>query len=208
MDLHIWLAFCIAAIIILVIPGPTILLVVSQAITHGRKSVIPLVAGVTAGDFTAMTFSLLGLGAILATSSVLFSILKWIGALYLIYLGIRQWRSPAPEKATSHDPSSDSGFKLFKRSYIVTSLNPKGIAFFIAFMPQFIVPGDSTVFQMIILGSTFLVLATINAALYALFAGYLRHTLVKQGSRKWFNRCGGSALIGAGCLTAAMQRSS
>ncbi len=142
MDLHIWLAFCIAAIIILVIPGPTILLVVSQAITHGRKSVLPLVAGVTAGDFTAMTFSLLGLGAILATSSVLFSILKWIGALYLIYLGIRQWRSHAPEKATSDDPSSDSGFKLFKRSYIVTSLNPKGIAFFIAFMPQFIVPGD------------------------------------------------------------------
>ena len=93
MSLEIYIAFVIAAEIILVIPGPTIILVVSQAIAHGRKSVIPLVTGVLAGDFTAMTLSLLGLGAVLSASAALFVLLKWIGALYLIYLGVKLWRT-------------------------------------------------------------------------------------------------------------------
>ena len=77
-----WIAFVIAAMIVLVIPGPTILLVISQSISHGRRAVVPLVTGVTLGDFTAMTLSLLGLGAILAASATLFSVLKFIGAVY------------------------------------------------------------------------------------------------------------------------------
>jgi len=208
MSLEVWLAYSFSALVILIIPGPTIILVVSQAITHGRKSVVPLAAGVTAGDFTAMTFSLLGLGAVLSTSAVLFIILKWIGALYLIYLGIKVWRSTDQAGTIPLNRSNDSNFSIFKSSYIVTALNPKGIAFFVAFLPQFIDPGKSTAAQLFILGSTFLVLAAINAALYAFFAGHLRDTLKKQSVCRWFNRCGGSALIGAGLFTAAMQRSS
>ncbi len=93
MSLEMWIAFVIAAMIVLVIPGPTILLVISQSISHGRRAVVPLVTGVTLGDFTAMTLSLLGLGAILAASATLFSVLKFIGAVYLICLGIKLWRS-------------------------------------------------------------------------------------------------------------------
>ena len=207
MSLEIWIAFVIAAEIILVLPGPTIILVVSQAIAHGRTSVIPLVAGVLAGDFTAMTLSLLGLGAVLSASATLFVILKWIGALYLIYLGIKLWRTDPINGVAPESACVASSKSLFKGAYIVTALNPKSIAFFVAFLPQFINHQDSTFPQFLIMGATFLTMATANAALYAIFAGHLRDTLKKARVRKVFDRCGGSALIGAGLLTAAMERS-
>ncbi|MEE4355101.1 MAG: LysE family translocator [Desulfococcaceae bacterium] len=202
MNPEIWAAFALAAAVILVIPGPTIILVVSQAVSHGRKSVIPLVLGVVSGDFTAMTFSLMGLGALLSVSVTLFTILKWIGALYLFYIGIRMWRKPAEDVGEETAVPKISSWHLFRSSYIVTALNPKGIAFFLAFLPQFVNPHESASAQLLIMGMTFLVLAGINAALYAVFAGHLRDSMRKGPVRKWFNRCGGSALIGAGVLTA------
>ena len=208
MSLELWIAFSIAAMIVLVIPGPTILLVISQAISHGRRAVIPLVVGVTLGDFTAMTCSLLGLGAILAASAALFSVLKLVGAVYLIYLGIKLWRLNPEIHETGFAAARTSNRSLFKSTFVVTALNPKSIAFFVVFLPQFINPQRQAASQLIILGATFLLLATINAALYAVFAGHLRDTMKNARVRRWFNRCGGSALIGAGMFTAAMQRSS
>lgn len=207
MSLELWIAFVIAASIILVVPGPTVILVISRAIAHGRRAVIPLVIGVTLGDFTAMTLSLLGLGAILASSAALFSVLKWIGAVYLIYLGIKLWRSNSGKHEISFAAANQNS-SLFKSAFIVTALNPKSIAFFVAFLPQFINPQGKTVPQLLLLGATFLLLATINATLYAVFAGRLRDTMQNSRARRWFNRCGGTALIGAGILTATMQRSS
>jgi threonine/homoserine/homoserine lactone efflux protein len=86
-------------------------------------------------------------------------------------------------------------------------LNPKSIAFFVAFLPQFISPRSDTFPQLLVLGSTFLFLAALNATLYALFAGRIRDTLQNAGVQRWFHRCGGSALIGAGIVTATLQRS-
>ena len=204
MSLDIWIPYMIAAALILVIPGPTLILVMSQAVTHGRKSVVPLVAGVILGDLTAMTLSLLGLGAVMATSAALFTAFKWIGAVYLLYLGISLWRTdPA---ATHGAQEHSSAHALFKSSFVVTALNPKGIAFFVAFLPQFINPESPALAQILILGGTFLALAFIIVALYALFAGHLRETIQQTHVRRWFNRCGGTALIGAGVVTAGMQR--
>ena len=93
MGLEIYITYVFFFSLILIVPGPTIILVVSQAGTHGRKSVVPLAAGVVFGDFTAMTLSLLGLGAIMSASATLFTLFKWIGALYLFYLGINLWRA-------------------------------------------------------------------------------------------------------------------
>ncbi len=107
MSMEILIAYILATMLILIIPGPTIILVISQAVAHGRKSVAPLVAGVILGDFTAMTLSLLGLGAIMAASAVLFTLFKWIGAIYLLYLGIKLWKT---------NPESSS--VLFKRALI------------------------------------------------------------------------------------------
>lgn len=206
MSFETWIGFSLAAWIILVIPGPTIILVISQAVTHGRRSVIPLAFGVLGGDFTAMACSLLGLGAILSASAVLFILLKWIGALYLIYLGVKLWRSKSVDTSVVFEKKDDSGRSLFKSAFIVTALNPKSIAFFVAFLPQFISPHQAPAPQLLIIGSTFLFLATINAALYALFAGQLSDVLKKDTVRRWLNRCGGSALIGAGVFTATLQR--
>lgn len=207
MSLEMWLAFVIAAMIVLMVPGPTIILVISQAIAHGRRAVIPLVAGVILGDFTAMTLSLLGLGAILAASAALFSFLKWIGAFYLIYLGIKLWRSDSGNDAISIAVRNQNR-SLFRSAFIVTSLNPKGIAFFVAFLPQFVNPQGQTVPQLLLLGATFLSLAAVNATLYAVFAGHLRDTMQNSKVRQWFNRSGGTVLIGAGIFTATLQRSS
>lgn len=207
-SIEIWVAFVLAAMVLLIIPGPTIILVISQAIAHGRKAVSPLVVGVTLGDFTAMTLSLLGLGAILSSSAALFSVLKWIGAVYLIYLGIKLWRSNPEKHEIRLSATRTSEQSLFKSAYIVTALNPKSIAFFIAFLPQFISAQSETFPQFLVLGATFLFLAALNATLYALFAGQLRDTKQNAKVRRWFNRCGGSALIGAGIVTATLQRSS
>ncbi len=205
--MEIWIPFALATTLILIIPGPTIILVISQAVTHGRKSVVPLVAGVILGDFTAMTLSLLGLGALLSASAALFSAFKWIGAIYLIYLGIKLWKLNPENDATQYIAENTSARALFKSSFIVTALNPKSIAFFVAFLPQFIDPLKPAVSQLTLFGGTFLAMATLNAALYAIFAGQLSEHIKKRKIRKVFNRCGGSALIGAGIFTASLQRS-
>ncbi len=208
MNLEIWAAFVLAATVVLVMPGPTILLVISQAISHGRKAVIPLVAGVTLGDFTAMTLSLLGLGAVLAASSALFSALKWIGTVYLIYLGIKLWRSNPEKHDIPFSVAKTSSRSLFKSAFFVTALNPKSIAFFVAFLPQFISSQSETLPQCVLLGATFLFLAALNSALYAVFAGQLRDKLQNSKVRRWLNRGSGTALICAGFITATLKRSS
>jgi threonine/homoserine/homoserine lactone efflux protein len=160
------------------------------------------------GDLTAMACSLLGLGVLMNTSATLFLAFKWIGAAYLLYLGINLWRV-APDLATSHRQQPNfSRRTLLRSSFVVTALNPKSIAFFVAFLPQFITTGKPVSGQLLLLGGTFLVLALVNAALYALFASRLREAVGKKRVRTWFNRCGGTALIGAGIVTAAMQRTS
>ena len=138
MSIEIWLTFVAVVFVFAIIPGPTVILVVGQAISHGKKSVSPLVAGVLIGDFVAMTLSLLGLGAILATSATLFFILKWFGVLYLIYLGIKAWNEDVVINEDLLQSTHLSKIKMFKSSFLVTALNPKGIVFFVVFFPQFI----------------------------------------------------------------------
>src|SRR5471030_1539215 len=93
MTLSLWAAFVAASSILLVIPGPTVMLVVSYALGQGWRTALPMAIGVALGDFTAMTLSMLGLGALLAASATLFTMLKWIGAAYLVWLGLKLWRA-------------------------------------------------------------------------------------------------------------------
>ena len=206
MSLHTYLAFVAAAAVVLVIPGPTIMLVTSQAMTCGRRAVLPLAVGVMLGDLTAMTTSLLGLGAVLAASAALFQLFKWIGAIYLVYLGLRLWRTPV-DPCGLPAAALPGGRSLLSGAFVVTALNPKGIAFFIAFLPQFVEAGRPLPAQLCLLGATFVVMAFVNAVVYGLFAGHLRDTLKSVGARRWFNRCGAAALVGAGLLTATVRRS-
>lgn len=202
-----WIAFAAASAIMLAIPGPTILLVISYALGHGRKAGTATVAGVALGDFTAMTASMLGLGALLATSAALFTILKWMGAGYMIYLGIKLWRAPvATADGASEVTGSDSHLRIFLHTYAVTALNPKSIVFFVAFLPQFLDLSHPLPQQMVVMEITFLILATLNAALYGLLASAARNTIRKPAVQRAVNRTGGSLLIGAGVLTAGWRR--
>ena len=206
MSLELWLAFVLASTVVLMIPGPTIILVVSYALSEGRGSAWRTVPGVALGDALAITASLLGLGALLATSATLFTIVKIIGAVYLIWLGIRLWRAPADLRTDTPDNRGRRGRGLLVHAFVVTALNPKSIAFFVAFVPQFMVAEAALAPQAAILGTTFVVLATVNAALYAILAGSARSLVRRPVVLKAINRVGGSFLIGAGLMTAAMRR--
>jgi threonine/homoserine/homoserine lactone efflux protein len=205
MTIEHWLAFVAASTILLAIPGPTILLVISYALAHGRRAAAPIVAGVALGDFTAMTASMLGLGALLAASAELFTILKWVGAAYLVYLGIQLWRAPVGDAAAMAAPMQKPG-RMFAHAWLVTALNPKSIVFFVAFLPQFLVLSEPMLPQMAIFEATFLVLATLNATLYALVASAARTTIRRPNVQRAVNRAGGSLLIGAGVLAVAWRR--
>jgi len=208
MSIEHWLAFVAASAILLAIPGPTILLVISYALGHGRKVASATVAGVALGDFTAMTASMLGLGALLATSAAIFTVLKWVGAAYLLWLGIKLWRTPIARESADGTMAvpAERPMRIFLHTYFVTALNPKSIVFFVAFLPQFLDLSRPLFNQMLIFETTFLVLATLNATTYALMASAARQTIRKPKVQAIVNRTGGSLLIGAGLLTAGLRR--
>jgi threonine/homoserine/homoserine lactone efflux protein len=203
MSLETWrTAFLLASAVLLAIPGPTVLLVVGQALGAGRRNALPQVAGVALGDLTAMTLSLAGLGAVMAASATAFAVLKWAGAAYLVWLGLRLWRAPVPAGA----PAPLAARRALRDAYVVTALNPKGIAFFVAFVPQFVAADAAFLPQAAVLVATFVLLAAANAALYAALAGRLSGAVTRPSVRRGLNRLGGAMLMGAGAATAAAMR--
>lgn len=208
MSLQLWLAFVAASVVLLIIPGPTILTVISYSVAQGRRAQMPLVAAVALGDSTALLLSLLGLGSLLAASAFWFNVVKWAGGLYLIYLGFKLLRAglAGAAPAAPGQALETSTWRLFANTYAVTALNPKGIVFFIAFLPQFLAPGAPLAPQLWLLSVTFVVLATLNAGLYALFAGAARRLLASPRAQARFNLAGGALLGGAGVWALLARR--
>lgn len=207
MSFEIWIAFCLASFVLLAIPGPTIMLVVAYALGQGKRAAVPTVAGVALGDFVAMTASLAGLGVLLATSALWFTVLKWLGAGYLIYLGVRLWLADANAQVDAAASQHKSDRAMFGHAFVVTALNPKSIVFFVAFLPQFITPGEPLLMQLAIMEASFLVLAVFNSAAYALIAGRARAAIQRPQTLTWVNRIGGGVLVGAGVAALAVKRS-
>lgn len=208
MPFEIWLAFVVACTVILIIPGPTIMLVVSYALSKGRQTAWATVPGVALGDLTAMTVSLAGAGALLATSADAFTVLKLCGAGYLIYLGVKMWREKPDILQDNPDAKRNRPSRMFLQAYVVTALNPKGIVFFIAFVPQFITAGSPVLPQFIVMTATFVTLAAVNVAIWAIMAGALRERFRKPEAMRRLTRVGGGVMIGAGLLTALTRRAS
>lgn len=206
MTFETWAAFAAASSVLLVIPGPTVLLVVSYALGQGWRTALPMAVGVALGDFTAMTLSMLGLGALLATSATLFTILKWAGAAYLIYLGIKLWRAGGTLDASPRTDAA-SAAKMLGHAWLVTALNPKSITFFVAFLPAFLDPGADFLTQMLVFETTFLVLAFANAFGYALVASRARRLASNPRAIGVVNKVGGGLLVGAGVATVSFAGS-
>jgi threonine/homoserine/homoserine lactone efflux protein len=204
MSFETWIAFAVASAVLIVIPGPTILLVVSYALGQGWRTALPMAVGVALGDFTAMTLSMLGVGALLAASATVFTILKWIGAGYLVWLGFKLWRAGG---ALNAQPRTDaaSAARMLGHAWIVTALNPKSITFFVAFLPQFLDPAASFWTQMAVFEATFLTLAFANALGYAFVASRARSLVQRPSAMRVVNRVGGSLLIGAGVAAVSFR---
>jgi len=207
MTFELWVSFALASTVILAIPGPTVILIISYALGQGRQTGLATVPGVVLGDFTAMTISLLGAGAVLAASAALFTVLKLCGAAYLIWLGIKLWRAPVPAALGGTVSKMPGGhWSMFANAYIVTALNPKGIVFFVAFVPQFVDPGAPAFAQFAVFEATFLALAGINAALWAVAAGRMSGAFASLALRRSINRVGGALLCAAGAVTAMARQ--
>ena len=202
MSLETWLAYTLVTTTFLLIPGPTLLLVISYSLFRGRSTILALVFGVGLGDLTAIGFSLLGVGMLLQTVSTAFYLLKWLGAAYLIWLGIKMWRSASQPVEISEKAKNRAWWEIFRNAYVTTALNPKSIVFFLAFMPQFMEPDLPFISQALVLGGTFFVLAIMSVVSYALLASYAGQQLNLTSLRRWSQRLGGGLLIGAGGMTA------
>lgn len=205
MSPELWLTFVAASTALLLIPGPTVLLVLSYALSRGRSVAVACALGVATGDFIAMTASLLGLGALVMASATLFTVLKWLGAAYLVWMGIKLLRS-APSEGLTVPRREVTARGVFGHAAMVTALNPKSIAFFVAFVPQFIQPQAPLAPQFGVLIATFVGLAGLNTLAYALLADRLRLAIARPAVLGWLTRAGGAALVGMGLMTAVLRR--
>lgn len=206
MDPAVWLAFLAASTALLLIPGPTILLVLAYALGSGRRVAVPTALGVATGDLIAMSLSLLGLGALVMASATAFLVLKWVGAVYLVWLGVRLIRTARTKPALEKTDPDVSPRSAFSNAALVTALNPKSIGFFIAFVPQFIDPVADFAPQAVILIATFVTLAALNALAYALLAARLRRVISRPSVLAWMTRAGGATLVLMGLATAGLRR--
>ena len=205
MPLETWLAFLGASALLLVLPGPTILtVIISYSITHGRRARLPLVLAVALGDSTALLLSQVGLARCCRPrpSGSPWS-RPWAGCTCCTWASLL--RAGVAPATLPQAGEAGSRWKLFANTYLVTALNPKGIIFFVAFLPQFIDPAGDTVRQMWILSATFVTCAGLNAAAYALFAGQARRLRWPRAQRG-FNLGGGALLSAAGVWALLARR--
>ena len=210
MDIETWVGFATASIVILLIPGPTVLMVASYTLLRGKKAMMAALSGVILGDFIAMSLALIGVGTLLALSSQLFIALKWIGALYLIYLGIKLLRSKpvdlTPKQANETNNSSNTTqSRVFWDCFLATLLNPKSIIFFTSFLPQFISPEYNLLGQFSIMVTTFVSLAGINVVCWVLSLDYAKSRFQENFILKNLHRIGGALLISTGILALASK---
>ena len=206
MSPELYLAFVVATVIALVVPGPTILLVVSYALARGRNVTLALFSGVILGDLIAMSVTLAGLGIVLAASASAFTMMKWAGALYLAWMGIGMIRKAGTATAELQAVGQRGSGTAFRDGFIVTLLNPKSIGFFIAFVPQFIHSAKPVVPQFLIMIVTFVGLGGINVLAYALLAAHLRDKVTRPGALAWLQRAGGGVLICLAAFTLTLRR--
>ncbi|MBR0567091.1 LysE family translocator [Azoarcus sp. L1K30] len=207
MSLQLWLAYLAAVFVISGTPGPNMLLAMTHGIQHGlaptARSTMP---GLLGGLAVILGVSLGGLGAVLLTSSHLFELVKYAGAAYLIYLGVKTWRSTDSQLDTGHAPDAAGGWARFRIGVMVALSNPKAILFGVAFFPQFLDPGQALAPQATILLLSFIAIETGWMFVYA--GGGARLAIwLRQGRRlRWFNRTAGAAFVGAGVALGAFRR--
>jgi threonine/homoserine/homoserine lactone efflux protein len=200
------IAFAIASLALLVIPGPAVLYVINRSISDGRSTALAAVVGLEIGNFMHVIAATVGLSAVIAASATAFGVVKWIGAGYLIYIGLRTVsRKPA---SFNQEQKSLPRRKSFTQGIVVNTFNPKVALFFLSFLPQFIdTEKGSAALQSLILGSLFVAIGLCTDGLYAFLASALRSTLLRGKSLPFVQRyVAGSVFVLLGVIAASTKR--
>ncbi len=195
-------AFLLASLVLAVTPGPGVFYVVTRSLVQGRRSGLVSVAGVALGNLGNALATSLGLAALFAVSAAAFTIVKYAGALYLMYLGVRMLHH-AQDETPAALPQDALLARIYRDGFIVALLNPKTTVFFAAFLPQFLTSGMPPVLQTMALGALFVAIAAVTDSAYALAAGAIAPALARaRGVRRFGRRLGGGMFIGLGVFTA------
>jgi threonine/homoserine/homoserine lactone efflux protein len=200
------LLFAAASIALLVVPGPAVLYIVTRSVSQGRGAGLVSVLGVHAGSIVHVAAAALGLSALLASSATAFAVVKYLGAAYLVWVGVQKLRRR--DAGPAGEVPAVSKARLFTQGAVINVLNPKTAIFFLAFLPQFVNPAHGPVaIQIIVLGACFIVLGVLSDGGYALLAGALagriRHTA--RGRRR-IDRASGVVYLGLGAGAALASR--
>lgn len=197
-------AFLLASFVLAITPGPGVLYIVTRSLVQGRQSGLVSVVGVAFGNLGNALAASVGLAALFAVSSLAFSVVKYAGALYLVYLGVQMLRPSAIENLVAM-PAATSLTRVFRDGFVVALLNPKTTVFFAAFLPQFLSPDAPPMFQSIALGTLFVAIAALTDSAYALAAGAVAPALRGSVARHMGRRLGGGLFIGLGVFTALAE---
>src|SRR5215831_17018116 len=198
MNLHLFLAYCLAVAILVLMPGPIVTLIVANSLSHGSRSGLATVAGASIGNAILLGATAVGLVAFFALLSEIFEVVRWVGALYLIWLGVKVWRASGGEGLAILPAAKQSSRAAFLQGFLIAITNPKAIVFYVAFLPQFIdshLPAGPQLFMMI---GAMIIMALFSDSAYALLAGRARGWFTTSARRRLQSGITGTLLIGIG----------
>lgn len=200
-----WIAFVLAYTLMALAPGPVVLLVVSHAVTHGRRTAGTVVAATALGDAACLVAAMGGVGAVLAASALAFTVLKLAGAAYLVGLGVKLWRAPPLQAAATAAAPPRALGRVFLHVFLTAVLNPKSILFFMVFVPQFLDPTAPLAPQLAAMVAGTMVCSLLVDGGYTLFAGRLRRFIRTPRAQRVVNRLAGGSLMAEGALAAVSR---
>ena len=205
-EFELYVGFMLATAVLILMPGPIVTLTIANSLAYGTRHGLRTVFGTSSATALLLIVGGLGMASVFSLLAEWFEVLRWVGAFYLVWLGIQQWRARAVDlnEAEAHVGPKKS---LFWQGFVVSITNPKTIFFYAAFFPQFIDPLSETGPQLIVLSITFLVIATLLDCGYAFLSGRLRPMLSSERRGQVRNRITGSILIGTGLALAFMRKS-
>lgn len=208
MDLDIWLAFFVAAWLISLSPGAGAISCMAAGLRYGYRRALWNIVGLQLGIIAVLLVVAVGLGAVIAASTTLFAAIKWLGAAYLVWLGVQQWRSPGGPIDERDAATGDAGTpaRLVARGFLVNATNPKGIVFLLAVLPQFIDPARPQPVQYAICAATLVFTDLVVMSGYTGFAAKVLRLLREPHHVRWMNRSFGGLFIAAGAVLATFRR--
>lgn len=204
MELHLYLAFVAATMIMIALPGPSVILTVAHSISYGWRPALATVGGATAGITVQLLIAAAGLTSLLTLVAGAFEWLRWAGAAYLVYLGVRQWQTAAAP--LTFEPAKVSRTGLFVQGLVVTIPNPKSLIFIAAFLPQFMDASRPPGPQFALIVPTFLVITFCVTSIWAIAAGRAGHLFRQQKALPSLFRAAGGLMILAGAGLALARR--